>query len=206
MSMQQREVIGGNWLLAPSFGLALTHKPVTRGGEHTIGAAPQVRLNLLSQMNTWILCFILLVFASTYGFSFQHGSSNTVTGSRNQGVAASDSQELAIVRIQNAGTYLLCSLLVFPILSSIGVEFRRNLLVSSLVFWALLSCVWSNDSSASITSALRMALSVALAFYLLKRYAPNDLLKLLLLVGAIAAAISIVLILVFPKYGLQGRE
>ncbi len=168
--------------------------------------APTARLNLFSQSKTWVLCFVLLVFASTYGFSFERGNQNTVAGSRDQGVSASDSAEHVIVRVQNAGTYLLCGLLMLPLISLVGVEFRRNILISSLVLWAFVSCFWSNDAGTSIINGVRIILSVALAFYLFKRYEPNDLLKLLLLVGSIAAASSILLVLVFPQYGLQGRD
>jgi O-antigen ligase len=85
-------------------------------------------------------------------------------------------------------------------------EFRRNLLISGLLLWTLMSCAWSRDVNSTLISGVRMSLDVALAFFLSKRYAMNDLLKLLLLVGSVAAVGSILLALVFPQYGLTGRE
>jgi exopolysaccharide production protein ExoQ len=206
MSMQYGEVVDGR-ILAASIQGARARKPANlREGDAMRAAAPVARLNLLGQVNTWILCFILLVFASTYGFSFQHGIENTTTGAKEQGVSASDSQEHAVTHIQNAVTYMLCLLLMLPLAKTIGTEFRRNVLISSLLFWALVSCFWSADASTSIINGLRMTLSIALAFYLFQRYAPNDLLKLLMLVGSVAAVGSVILIVVAPQYGLQGRD
>jgi O-antigen ligase len=164
------------------------------------------RRPFLNLLNTWILCAILLVLASTYGFSFERGSKNTTVGGAEQGVAAADSGESAIVRIQNDATYLLALWVLLPLVRQVGAEFRRNVLISGLLLWVLMSCAWSNDAKASLISGVRMTLDVALAFYLFKRYAINDLLKLLLLVGSVAAAGSIILILVLPQYGLQGRD
>jgi O-antigen ligase len=157
-------------------------------------------------LNTWVLCAILLVLASTYGFSFERGSKNTTVGSAEQSVAAADTEESAVVRFQNYAIYLLSLSVILPFARPVAAEFRRNLLISGLLLWALMSCVWSNNAYASLISGIRMTLDVALAFYLLKRFAINDLLKMLMLVGSVAAAGSIVLILAFPQYGLQGRD
>jgi hypothetical protein len=67
---------------------------------------------------------------------------------------------------------------MLPLIQPIGAEFRRNVLISTLLLWTPASWVWSNDPSASVTNGVRMTLDVALSFYLLKCYAFNDLLKL----------------------------
>jgi O-antigen ligase len=141
-----------------------------------------------------------------YGFSFEYGTRNTLIGSAEQGIATADSHESAVIRLQNAAMYLLSSLLMLPLIRSIGAELRRNVLLTALLLWAIASCVWSNDPSASLTNGVRMILDVALGLYLVTRYAVNDLMKLLVLVGAVAAASSLGLICAFPQYGLQSRE
>ena len=161
---------------------------------------------LLSSIKTWVLCAILLVLASTYGFSFERGSANTTAGGSSQGVTAGDSEESGIIKLQKNAIYGLAVLIMLPLASSIGTEFRRNLLISCLLLWAALSFTWSTDPKASLVTSLRMTVDVALAFYIFNRYSKNDLLKLLLLVGSMAAAGSILLILVFPQYGLMNRE
>jgi O-antigen ligase len=50
-----------------------------------------------------------------------------------------------------------------------------------------------------------MAINLVLVLYLFERYSANDIQKLMMLVGCIAAAGSIFLIFVFPQYGLQSR-
>jgi exopolysaccharide production protein ExoQ len=182
-----------------------------RPADAWIGARMQEETSLskrpfLSLLNTWILCAILLVLASTYGFSFERGSKNSTAGGAEQGVAAADSGNSAIVKVQNYAIYLLALWVMLPLVKPVAAEFRRNLLISGLLLWILMSCAWSNDAKASLISGLRMSLDVALAFFLFKRYAINDLLKLLLLVGSVAAVGSIILILVLPQYGLQGRD
>ena len=167
---------------------------------------PASRPNLVKLVNTWVLCGILLVLGSMYGFSFEHSAGNTMAGSKTQGLTAGSSEESEVIRIQNAGMYLLCAILMFPLIKHIGVEFRRDILISALLLWMLCSCIWSNDASASITNGVRMVVDVALAVYLLKRYAVNDLLKILILLGSVAAASSLVLVLAFPQYGLQSRD
>jgi exopolysaccharide production protein ExoQ len=167
---------------------------------------PASRPNLVKLVNTWVLCGILLVLGSMYGFSFEHSAGNTMAGSKTQGLTAGSSEESDVIRIQNAGMYLVCAVLMFPLIKHIGVEFRRDILISSLLLWMLCSCIWSNDASASITNGVRMVADVALAVYLLKRYAVNDLLKILILLGSVAAASSLVLVLAFPQYGLQSRD
>lgn len=167
---------------------------------------PISRPNLLSLVNTWILCGVLMVLASMYGFSFEHGMTNTTTGAKEQGLSAPSSQDSAILRLQNAAMYFLGVLVMFPLVKPIGAELRRNALISVLLLWMIASCIWSDDASASMTNGIRMILDVALSIFLVKRYATNDLLKILMLVGSVAAASSLFLIVALPQYGLQSRD
>jgi exopolysaccharide production protein ExoQ len=165
---------------------------------------------MLTHVNTWLLCGILLVFASMYGFSFERGSMNTTSGARlaDQGVSGMDSESNAVIQIQRDLIYCLCAILMFPHCLSIGSAFRKNLLIAALPLWATLSLLWSNDPRLSLTNGVFLTLNIALAFYLAQRYAgdPNELLKLLILIGSIAASASLLLVLLVPQYGLQGRS
>jgi O-antigen ligase len=186
---------------------ARTFAPVDRAVANKVHDQTSVtKRAFLSSIKTWVLCVILLVLASTYGFSFERGSKNTTAGTAEQGVSAGNSEESGIIKLQKNAIYGLSILIMLPLASSIGTEFRHNLLISCLLVWAVLSFTWSADPTASLVTSLRMTVDVALAFYLFNRYSPNDLLKLLLLVGAMATVGSIVLILVFPQYGLMNRE
>lgn len=162
--------------------------------------------NLLSRVNTWILCGILLMFSSTGAFSFEGGGTNTIIGSRLAVISDGDSQGNFLLRLQTYVIYVVCVLLMFPLAKTIGSEFRRNILVSSLLLWAIISIAWSIDSRRSTVLGVEMIVDIAFSFYLLKRYTINDLMKLLMLVGSVAAVSSLFLILVFPQYGLQQRD
>jgi O-antigen ligase len=159
---------------------------------------------LYSKVNTWLLCVALLVFASLYGFSFEHGGGNTIT-SQAASLSGEDAQTGLVIRIQNAGTYILCILLMVPLIRSIGTEFRRNVLISALLIWAIASCAWSNNPAASATNGVRIVLDISLACFLVNRYTIGDLLKILVLVGSVAAAGSLFLVFFMPQYGLQER-
>ena len=112
-----------------------------------------------------------VVLGSMYGFSFEHSAGNTMAGSKTQGLTAGSSEESEVIRIQNAGMYLLCAILMFPLIKHIGAEFRRDILISALLLWMLGSGpLSSNDVSASITNGVRMVADVALAVDLLRPY------------------------------------
>lgn len=167
---------------------------------------PKDRHGLLFLVNTWLLCGILLMLASTYGFSFESGGANTVIGSRVAVISGGDSQATLLLRLQTYGIYALCALLIVPLIKIIGSECRRNILILSLLLWAIMSIAWSIDYRRSMVSVVEMTMDIAFAIYLIRRYSINDLLKLLMLVGSVAAASSLFLILVFPQYGLQQRD
>jgi exopolysaccharide production protein ExoQ len=163
------------------------------------------RPNLLSLTNTWILCAILLVFASLYGFSFERGSTNTFLGADVAGLAAGNQQEATIIKVQNIAVYILSALCILPFIQPVWRRVRENAPIFLVLGWAMLSVLWSDMPSTTAVNALRMAINLALVIYLFERYSSNDIQKLMMLVGCVAAAGSIFLVFVFPRYGLQSR-
>jgi len=163
------------------------------------------RSNFLSLTNTWVLCAIFLVFASVYGFSFERGSLNSFSGVDSQALEATDQARNAAVNTQAAMVYLLSVACMLPFLKPIWRQLRRNALIFSVLGWALLSVIWSDVPSTSAVNAMRMAINLILVLYLFERYSANDIQKLILLVGCVAAAGSILMVFVFPQYGLQSR-
>lgn len=165
------------------------------------------RPNFLSLINTWILCAIFLVFASLYGFSFELGKLNTFVGGATQGVAGVDpnAETVDTVKIQAMIVYILSLACILPFIKPIWGQLRRNALIFSILGWAVLSMIWSDHPSTSAANSLRMAINLMLVVYLFERYSSNDIQKLMLLVGYVAAAGSIFLVFVFPQYGLQSR-
>jgi exopolysaccharide production protein ExoQ len=163
------------------------------------------RPNLLSLTNTWILCVVLLVFASIYGFSFERGSLNTFVGADLAGSAAGDQDQAITIKAQNIAVYILSAACILPFIKPVWKRIRQNGLIFSVLAWAILSVVWSDMPSTSAVNSLRMAINLALVVYLFERYSSNDIQKLFMLVGCVAAAGSILLVFAFPQYGLQSR-
>jgi O-antigen ligase len=163
------------------------------------------RSNLLSLTNTWILCAILLVFASIYGFSFERGSLNSFAGVDAQVLSAADPGRSAVLQTQAALVYVLSLACILPWIKLLWRQLCRNALIFSVLGWALLSVLWSDNPSTSAVNGLRMTINLALVVYLFERYSGNDIQKLVMLVGSIAAAGSIFLVFVLPQYGLQSR-
>jgi exopolysaccharide production protein ExoQ len=163
------------------------------------------RPNFLSLTNTWILCVILLVFASLYGFSFERGSMNTFVGADVAGSAAGDQNQAITIKAQNIAVYILSAACILPFIKPVWKGIRENGLIFSVLIWAILSIAWSDMPSTSAVNSLRMFINLALVVYLFERYSSNDIEKLFMLVGCVAAAGSIFLVFVFPQYGLQSR-
>lgn len=163
------------------------------------------RRNFLSLTNTWVLCAILLVFASLYGFSFERGNLNSFTGVDQQALAAGDTGRETLIRGQATVMYLLSVACILPCIKPVWKQVRRNALIFSVLGWAVLSVIWSDMPSTSAFNSLRMAINLVLVIYLFERYSANDIQKLMMLVGCIAAAGSLFLVFVLPQYGLQSR-
>ena len=165
------------------------------------------RSNLFSLTNTWILCAIFLVFASLYGFSFERGSLNSFVGADAQGVAAADpnAATAVTVKIQATIVYILSVACILPWIKPVWRQLRRNALIFSVLGWAILSVIWSDNPSTSVINSLRMTINLVLVVYLFERYSSNDIQRLMLLVGSVAAAGSIFLVFALPQYGLQSR-
>src|SRR5580698_6132294 len=121
MSMQRiEETAMGRFSILP-FDNAQSLRPVyvsvsdRRREETSLSKRP-----FLSLLHTWMLCAILLVLASTYGFSFERGSKNTTVGSAEQGIGATDSGESTVVKIQSYVIYLLSLSVMLPLVRTVG--------------------------------------------------------------------------------------
>jgi exopolysaccharide production protein ExoQ len=157
-------------------------------------------------VTTWLICIVLLVFSSNVGFSFERGSMNSVAGSEAQGlVSAVESQDALVMRTQTLAVYAICAFLCLSLLWSITAEFRRDILISLIPAWAILSTVWSQNPKTSLQDGLLFAMNIALVFYLLERFSYDGILRLLVWVGAAAALASLLVIIVLPQYGLMNR-
>jgi O-antigen ligase len=131
---------------------------------------------------------------------------NTAAGSQAQGlVSAVGSEDALVMRVQTLSVYAICAFLCLPLLWSITAEFRRDKFLSLIPAWAILSTVWSQNPTASLQHGLFLAMNIALVFYLLAHFSWGGILRLLVWVGSAAALASLLVIIVFPQYGLMNR-
>src|SRR5580693_3335615 len=100
------------------------------------------RPNFLSLTNTWMLCAILLVFASLYGFSFERGSLNSFTGVDAQALQADDTGRDTLIKAQASIMYLLSVACIVPFIKPVWKQMKRNALIFSVLGWAILSVLW----------------------------------------------------------------
>lgn len=164
------------------------------------------RPNEFEFVSTWLVCIVLLVFSSNVGFSFERGAMNTASGSQAQGlVSAVGSQDALVMRIQTLVVYAICAFLCLRLLWSITAEFRKDKLISLIPAWAILSTVWSQNPKISLQDGLFLVMNIALVFYLLERFSYDEILRLFVAVGAVAALASLLVIIVLPQYGLMSR-
>lgn len=152
-------------------------------------------------VSSWVLMIPLLVFASQWGFSFEHGSKNTEMGAHSD-----DGNESPAIKVQSAIVYLICALFIMRCGRAILAQFYREVYVSSLCALALLSTLWSQFPMTTLTHAMMLAVNTAFAFYLLERFSADDLLKLMLMVGTLAAFGCLIVVLFFPSFGIQERS
>lgn len=154
---------------------------------------------------SWVLILPLLLFASQGGFSFEQGSINTLAGYAASGLTTSSEQSLGL-RVQRIALYLICASVMLFSVRSILNEFRYNKLLLAILFLAFASAAWSQNSLATLQSASLLTIDLGFSVFLLKRFSRNDLLQLMIIVGAVAAALSLFLVIAFPEYGLQGKK
>src|ERR1039458_8351693 len=176
-------------------------------GQMTETLRPANQEPIYTLVLTWVLLGPLLVFASGYGFSFERGVMNTSTGAKlaAQGISGMGLGNNVVLRIQTLLVYLICALLTAPFVRVIAADFRRDMLIASLPLLAVLSCIWSQNASKTAGYAILLILAMAFAYYLVERFPANELMKLFVIVGAVAATGSLILIVFFPQYGLQER-
>jgi exopolysaccharide production protein ExoQ len=157
-------------------------------------------------VSSWVLMIPLLVFASQWGFSFEHGAMNTQVGGRAGGASAIGEQDSLTMKAQSAVVYLCCAFLMVGFIRAIAADLFRDPLIVSFPLLAFLSIMWSQFPLMTLVHAVMLIANIAFAFYLLERFSTNDLFKLLLMVGTMAVIGSLFVIAFLPQYGLQNRD
>jgi O-antigen ligase len=152
---------------------------------------------------TYVLLIPLMFFAVHGGlFSFQNvhgvgGDLDTQWGSLAN--ASSDPPE------HQAETIVVFAILAYLTLTrwrGLLQNLRQVRVFVILTVFAMASALWSQDPAASMRSSVFLAFNTIFALYLIKRFTPEQQMRLFMLLGALAAFLSIGLALALPKYGV----
>jgi exopolysaccharide production protein ExoQ len=147
----------------------------------------------------WASMIPLFYFASGGGFWFQYAAMNT-SMSYHYGslVTASMTEENLVTAL---AVFAIVSALIFPrIITVIGLCLKDRVF-ASLSALALASCLWSQFPSRSLEFSLCLAFNLSFVFYLYRKFSPERLLGLFLMLGWICLAACITLSLYLPQYG-----
>jgi O-antigen ligase len=85
------------------------------------------------------------------------------------------------------------------------VMLNNKLLLAGPVF-AALSAIWSEAPLLTLRTSFELTMTTLFAFYLCERFSTEQLMKLLMFVGTVAAILSIMLALFLPTYGIYHRD
>jgi exopolysaccharide production protein ExoQ len=151
---------------------------------------------------SWMLMFPLVFFASDGSLWFSSVERN------NQ--LASTYGALILEQTASPGHNIILLLLFaisaaafFPKIIPVATLFIRDKVFAALVAWAMASCLWSQAPMDSLKTSLYLALNTIFAFYLYRRFTPDQQIRLLLMLGWFCLVLSIVLSLFFPHYGID---
>ena len=162
----------------------------------TTSSDPQIWYLVVS----WVLMIPLLCFASTGIPWFWNGGGGELT--ERFGVLASAETGTAATAAITILLFAIVSVLVFPWIKSVIQLCRRDKVFTAIAAWAILSCLWSQFPIVSLEWAPVAVLNIVFAFYLYRRFRPDQQIRLLLLLGWVCLVLSIVLALFFPRYGI----
>lgn len=136
---------------------------------------------------TWFILLPMLYFSNS-GFP---GAADTDSAA---GVSRTHQAGLLLV-------CLICSAFILKRLRVVSAAALKTKLITAFSVLALLSCLWSFDPKQSLISALTLICFTLFCFYLTETFTPNGQLDLIMITGAVAVPLSIVLAVFVPSVG-----
>jgi exopolysaccharide production protein ExoQ len=160
-----------------------------------------------SRLLVWILLVPLLYFAVHGMFSFDRSqyANNAGVGTASTTAVNADSDTI-YYRIQRFAMYGIVALAMALSLRGTFRLAQRYLFVFSLPVLAILSTAWSQDKSKTLPLAIMVLCLTLFAVYLCQRFRPDEQIKLINLVGIVAAIASFVLIAFLPSVGIRHTD
>jgi exopolysaccharide production protein ExoQ len=151
-----------------------------------------------------LLILVFLLFSAQGTFSFEAGQHTNE--SEKIGVLSGAEQGESHVLIGQASNFVWCLIalaLISTRLRPITKLAAQSWLLSSLSLLVVLSALWSQSPELSFRRGGFLLLSTLLAYYFVAEYEPEEQVRVLMIVGALAAAASIATSLLLPQYGVD---
>ncbi len=166
-------------------------------------ANPKARIesSVVQYVDTYLLMVPLFYFASQGQLFFLRTEGKNRLASIYGSLAASS----ATLRpsITAAFIFTVFGLLLIPRIRQVTRLVVRDRLFGAMALLTVLSCSWAQFPVTSLEHAPCQVVNTMFAFYLVKRFAQGQLLRLFSLLGWICLILSIVVAVFFPKYGID---
>lgn len=150
-----------------------------------------------NKLSTWLLLVPMLFFFSNGNFSFTTRTTDAMSAQN-----AYLTQTAQGIRPQVVLFYGFMLILCFIGYRVTLRGFAANPLVVIPMAWCALSTVWSASPALSMRGTIDLAMTAFFAVYIYEAFATEDLMKLWIFVGSVAAITSLAMIVFLPKYGI----
>jgi exopolysaccharide production protein ExoQ len=118
-------------------------------------------------------------------------------------VATNSAGGVAVERLSKLLIFSICLIFVVQRWPSVRGLSRHMKLVTSFPILALLLCPVSQMPTRTISSSILLLGGILLLYYIMSRYSFDQVLELLLVLGTVAIAASVVFAIALPQYGLD---
>ncbi len=148
---------------------------------------------------SWLLVLPLLFFAVGGEFSFQLGGRNAEGGTSLGAVADTG---VPGERLGLALTYGIILILLLGRAQAVQKLALRSKALLGLAFFCMASVCWSQQPAVTAPRSFYFLLDTCFALFLLSRFSGDQLRRAFMLTGLVAAAASLLMAAVFPRFGL----
>lgn len=151
---------------------------------------------------TYVLLVPLLFFAVNGYFSFEYARGGGGAVGAQWGSLASGAGDTLEHKIELACVFTVVTCLVLSRWRGMLRSLPQIGVFVVMALFALASTLWSQDPALSLRNAIYLVFNTLFALYLVKRFDPEQQMRLFLFLGAVAGVLSILVAVFLPKYGL----
>ncbi len=156
---------------------------------------------IYQQVLAWVLLLPLLYLAAYGQFSFTNQSNSALMTENGDLLQTSQGIRPHVVLY-----YAFMAAFILTGYREIWRVMLNNKLLLVGPLLAALSAIWSEAPLLTLRTSFELTMTTLFAFYLCERFSTEQLMKLLMFVGTVAAILSVLLALLLPQYGVYHRD